>query len=320
MLIRVQACSLAPGDVRTMSGLTKFVQMPKSGFPYIPGGDVVGIVEEADPECSRFNVGDCVVARFHDAPSGGLAEYCIVKTSLAAIKPAGLSTVEAAALPASVIVAAAVVQKWVRAGDRVLVLGATGGVGSHAVQLLKNRGASFVAATAQKVNRLDSTHVDRMVDYTKENWWEIPEFKASQFDLILDFAAFPNSWATCSSVLKTGWQGGRFITTAGDTPNFSVLGVCGVCALISKLFGRTCWTSCAKFVPKYCWFVGGLADPISEEIWTMVFKAIEEKQLKVCIDPLGPFPFTEEGVRQAFHLQASRHAHGKVVISGVMEV
>merc|ERR1719174_2024355 len=102
MLINVQACSLAPGDVRTMSGLTKFLQMPKSGFPYVPGGDVVGIVVEADPECSKFSVGDCVVARFHDAPSGGLAEYCVVKTSLAAIKPEALTTVEAAALPASV--------------------------------------------------------------------------------------------------------------------------------------------------------------------------------------------------------------------------
>lgn len=49
----------------------------------------------------------------------------------------------------------------------------------------------------------------------------------------------------------------------------------------------------------------------------MVFKAIEEKQLKVCVDPSGPFHFTEEGVRQAFRLQATRHAHGKVVISGI---
>jgi len=202
--------------------------------------------------------------------------------------------VEAAAVPASVVAAAVVVQKWVQPGDCVLVLGATGVVGSHVVQLLKSGGASFVAATAQKVNRLDATHVDRMVDYTKENWWEIQEFKASRFDLILDFAAFPNAWANSSSVLKTGWEGGRFITTAGDTPYFSVLGVCDVCVLLKRMFCRTCWTSCAKSAPKYCWFMGGLSDPISEEIWTMVFKAIEEKQLKVCVDPSGPFHFTEK--------------------------
>jgi len=317
MLVRVQACSLAPGDVRTMSGLTKFVQMPKSGFPYIPGGDIVGIVEEADPECSKFKVGDCVVARFSDAPSGGLAEYAVVKTSVAAIKPAGLSIVEAAAVPASVVVAVIVVQKWVQSGDRVLVLGATGGVGSHAVQLLKNAGACFVAATAQEANRLDATNVDRMIDYTKENWWEIPEFKASQFDLILDFAAFPKAWNNCGSVLKSGRRGGRFITTAGDTPHFSVLGVCDVCALLRKMFCRSRWTSCSKSLPKYSWFVGGLADPIPDQIWTTLFKAIDDGRLKVCLDPSGPFPFSEEGVRQAFHLQASRHVHGKVVISGI---
>lgn len=280
---------------------------------------MAGIVEEVDPECSKFNVGDCVVARFHHPPTGGLAEHCVVKTSLAAIKPAELSTVEAAALPASVIVAATVVQKWVKTGDRVLVLGATGGVGSHVVQLLKSGGASFVAATAQKVDRLDARHVDRMIDYTRENWWEIPEFKDSQFDLILDFAAFPNAWANCGAVLKTGWQGGRFITTAGDTPFFPILGVCDVLALIKNMFWRACWTSCAKSAPRYSWFMDGLADPIPEEVWAMVFKAIEEKQLNVCIDPLGPFPFTEEGVKQAFRLQASRHAHGKVVISCITE-
>jgi len=319
LLIRVQACSLAPGDVRTMSGLTKFVQMPKSGFPYTPGGDVVGIVEEADPECGKCGVGDCVVARFHGVPSGGLAEYAAVKTSLAGTKPAGLSTAEAAAVPASVVVAAIVVQTWVQVGDRVLVLGATGGVGSHAVQLLRNAGASFVAATAREVNRLDARHVDRRIDYIKENWWELPEFKASKFDLLLDFAAFPDAWANCRAVLKTGRQGGRFVTTAGDTPHFSVLGVCDVLALISRMLFRACWTSCVTSRPKYSWFVGGLADPITDETWAMVFKAIEEGRLKVCLDPSGPFPFSEQGVRQAFRLQATRHAHGKVVITGITE-
>mmetsp|Transcript_54227 Transcript_54227/g.101661 ORF Transcript_54227/g.101661 Transcript_54227/m.101661 type:complete len:356 (-) Transcript_54227:178-1245(-) len=319
-LIRVQACSLAPGDVRTMSGMTKFVQMPKSGFPYIPGGDVVGIVEEEDPESNKFRVGDCVVARFHDTPSGGLAEYCAVKTSLAAIKPESISAIEAAALPASVVVAVIVVQTWVRQGDRVLVLGATGGVGSHVVQLLKGRGASFVAAAARDVSILDARHVDRTIDYTKESWWDTPEFKASKFDLILDFAAFPHAWANCGSVLKTGAQGGRFITTAGDTPYFQVLSMRDVCGLLIKLFGRSCWTGCAgRSVPKYSWFIGGLSDPITDETWAMVFKAIEEGHLKPCLDPSGPFPFSEAGVRQAFALQAGRHAHGKVVISGITD-
>jgi len=314
LLLRVQACSLAPGDVRTMSGKTKFVQMPKSGFPYIPGGDVVGVVVEADPKCNRFAVGDCVVARFAGVPSGGLGQYCAVKTSLAAKKPDSISIVEAAALPASGIVAIVIVNKWVRAGDRVLVLGATGGVGSHAIQLLKHAGASFVAATARIPERLDRTHVDRVVNYTQEDWWDIPEFKTDKFDMILDFAGFDNSWTKCIAVLKDGKQGGRYITTVGDTPEFSVLNFCDVCSLMRRILCRGFWTSCNKTKPYYCWFLGGLADPIEDKSWTALFKAIEDGHLIVKIDPLGPFPFTEQGVRDAFRLQESRHIDGKVVI------
>jgi NADPH:quinone reductase-like Zn-dependent oxidoreductase len=314
LLLRVQACSLAPGDVRTMSGKTKFVQAPASGFPYIPGGDVAGIVAEADPECSKFKVGDCVIARFAGIPSGGLGQYCAVRTSLAALKPDGISVAEAAALPASGIVAVIIVEKWVKAGDRVLVLGATGGVGSHVVQLLKRAGASFVAATAQIPERLDPKHVDRIINYTHEDWWQIDEFKAEKFDLILDFAGFDNSWLNCSGVLKDGLQNGRYITTVGDTPEYPVLNCCDVCKLMRRLFCRGVWTSFNKAKPYYSWFIGGLADPIQDKSWAALFKAIKDKHLVVKVDPAGPFPFTEQGVRDAFRLQASRHVNGKVVI------
>lgn len=314
LLLRVQACSLAPGDVRTMSGKTKFAQTPASGFPYIPGGDVVGVVVEPDPECGRFNIGDCVIARFAGTPSGGLGQYCAVKTSLAAIKPACISIVQAAALPASGIVATVITEKWVNVGDRVLVLGATGGVGSHVVQLLKRAGAAFVAATARIPQRLDPKHVDWMINYTQEDWWQIAEFKADKFDLILDFAGFVNSWAKCVDVLKDGQHGGRYITTVGDTPEFTVLGICDVCSLMRKIICRRFWTSCNKSKPYYCWFLDGLADPIKETSWTALFQAIEDKHMTVKVDPSGPFSFTEEGVRDAFRLQESRHADGKVVI------
>eukprot|EP00421_Protoceratium_reticulatum_P068632 CAMPEP_0168426978 /NCGR_PEP_ID=MMETSP0228-20121227/36111_1 /TAXON_ID=133427 /ORGANISM="Protoceratium reticulatum, Strain CCCM 535 (=CCMP 1889)" /LENGTH=380 /DNA_ID=CAMNT_0008441005 /DNA_START=31 /DNA_END=1173 /DNA_ORIENTATION=+ len=336
LLLRVMACSLAPGDVRTMSGKTKFVQMPKSGFPYIPGGDVVGIVEEADPKCpEKFRVGDCVVARFHGTPSGGLAQFYAAKTSLCAVKPANISIVEAAAIPASVVVAMRVVEKWVRKNDRVLVLGATGGVGSHVVQLLKPQaGASFVAATARTVEWLEEVGrapgaacglIDRVIDYTAEDWWDIRDFQSpggNKFDLILDFAAFENGWRNCGLVLKSRADGGRYITTTGDSATFSVLGVGDICSLVRKMVCRSLCTSglcyCTRRTrPYYEWFVGGLADPIEPGIWAKVFQAMggDKPILKVVVDPRGPFPFSVEGVREAFALQESRHARGKVVIT-----
>ena len=317
LLLRVQACSLAPGDVRTMSGATRFVQTPASGFPYVPGGDVVGLVEEPDPECTTFRKGDCVIARFSDAPSGGLGEYHAVSTSLAALKPRGMSTAEAAALPASVVVAVITVERWLTPGDRVLVLGATGGVGSHAVQLLKSGGASFVAAVARIPECLAARDVDRVINYTQENWWEVSEFQGgNQFDLILDFAAFPDAWANCGAVLKSGNEGGRFVTTAGDSPYFPVRGCWDVLVLMKNIFWRKLWTSCScvTSAPRYSWFLGGLVDPIMADTWASMFQAIDDGGLRVILDSAGPFPFTEAGVKDAFRLQESRHAHGKVVI------
>ena len=75
LLLRVLSCSLAPGDVRTLSGWTSLVQHPKSGFPYTPGGDVVGIVEKLgdSSNTNKFKVGDCVISRFNDTPEGGIS-------------------------------------------------------------------------------------------------------------------------------------------------------------------------------------------------------------------------------------------------------
>jgi NADPH:quinone reductase-like Zn-dependent oxidoreductase len=75
LLIRVHACSLSPGDVRMLLGEADFVKKPKGGFPYVPGGDVCGIVEEMDTELqnARFKVGDEVIGTWETFGEGGLA-------------------------------------------------------------------------------------------------------------------------------------------------------------------------------------------------------------------------------------------------------
>ena len=74
LLLRVQACSLSPGDWRTLSGETKLIRKPKDGFPYIPGGDICGIVEEVGEGAStEFSVGDQVIATWSMMAVGGLA-------------------------------------------------------------------------------------------------------------------------------------------------------------------------------------------------------------------------------------------------------
>jgi len=372
IIIKVLACSLAPGDVRTLSGKTKFVQVPKGGypnddgskgtFPYIPGGDVCGIVTESDPDVSDSNkpeVGDSVIARFHGmAPCGGMAEFYAAKSALVSkvnLPDLQLTPVQAAALPASVVVAVRVARTWVKRGDRVLLLGATGGVGSHLVQILKKYGAEFVCGVCSKGERLekevqrgtvdcvveygefgekhqDDNHLNAHDDRAKEtasiacatSIWDgivtrCNHSKTRKFDLVVDTAAFPDAWSVGvlkKEIVKSSDQGGRFITTAGDVASYPVLGICDILRLMKRMLGRQVWRSmrCGHNEPQYSWWMGGLDEPIETEVWSEMFGLIKSKDLEVKIDPTGPFPFTEEGVRDAFRLQETRHAWGKVVV------
>ncbi|KAL7471225.1 hypothetical protein ACHAXS_011537, partial [Conticribra weissflogii] len=137
ILIQVQVCALAPGDVRVLSGHCDYFQEPPEGFPYIPGGDVSGIVAEADAE-SRFQQGDAVLAMFElPRPLHGLAEYVSVKENLVEMAPKNATPVESAALTSSALSAHLAVEKFVRPGYRILVLGGSGGVGTFFIQLAK---------------------------------------------------------------------------------------------------------------------------------------------------------------------------------------
>lgn len=318
LLLQVQACSLAPGDVRTLSGWTKLVQKPAS-WPYIPGGDVVGVVAEADPKCDKFKVGDCVVARFEGTPQGGLAEYTAVSTQLSGLKPAEMSIVDAAAVPASVTVALLTAKAWVREGDRVLVIGGTGGVGSHLVQLLKRAGASYVAATSKTHPALlrSFAGVDRVIDREEECWHTIAEFKERPFDLVFDLAApgKPSAaWGHAKGILKSGWHGGRFVTLAGPTPHFKVQTVPQALGLMRTILLGGAGPKIMPWLPRYSWFTGGLASPIKDELYAEIFMLVNDSKLRIVTDPAGPFPFTVEGVLDAFALQESRHTQGKVVV------
>ena len=321
LVLRVQAACLAPGDVRVASGWTTFVQTPPGGLPYVPGGDVVGVVVEEDQSARKFKLGDCVVARFHgNGPHGALAEFARVKSSLAAVKPVGISTPQAAAIPSSPVVALRVAQAWVKPGDRCLVIGGTGGVGSHLVQLLKGAGASYVAATAstQNVTLLETalrSSVDRAIDREKENFWEIAEFKSAPFDVLFDLAAPSKVWLHALAVLKSGWQGGRFVTLVGPEFHYKMQSAWQVLRVAKRVALDGFGTWLRPWLPRYSWWLGGLDDPIEDETWQRVFDLVRTGELRIILDPEGPFPFSEQGVRDAFRLQATRHARGKVVVA-----
>jgi NADPH:quinone reductase-like Zn-dependent oxidoreductase len=228
MIIKTHAVALACGDCRILSGLTRELQGPPS-FPYIPCGDASGIVEEIPKNVDTdfpFKVGDRVAARFVEGPSNALAEYALISHAVCEKVPAHISFVDAAALASAS--PAVLLAERIREGERVLVLGAGGGVGSHACQLMKAQGASFVAGVSEAPDRLLASPLkyDRAIDYTKTDIFTLQEFKDKPFDTILDLSAggwlklIKSNDAKTKSIIKPATEGGRFLTVTPDTAIF----------------------------------------------------------------------------------------------------
>jgi len=315
MLLRVQACALSPGDWRTLHGDADLVRNP--GFPFVPAFDVSGTVVEVDPRQARpqFQVGDEVVATWSGIALGGLAEYALAEPALAAAKPQKLSAVEGAALANSAGHALRISREKgrIRAGDRVLVLGGSGGVGTALLQFIKAAGASFVAATSTQEGLLKSLGADMVIDYTRQNWWEVEEFRRDKLDVVFDLAEGAPAWrrAKSSGVLKTGMRGGRFVAVTMMNPRQPFHHVGHMLGFLSGILWRWSWTRLAcAFVPIHVPVLSGVDAATLEA----VLAEAEAGSLRVVLDPSTPFPFNLDGVVRAFQLMDSMHAHGKVVV------
>jgi NADPH:quinone reductase-like Zn-dependent oxidoreductase len=147
VLVRVTAAGLNVVDNFVAVGMLGG-QWPRA-FPVVLGRDAAGVVAAVGPGVTRIRVGDEVVGTVPLAPpiqAGTLAEYALMPAEAVAVKPAGLDFVSAAALPfAGALATAAVDAVRPRPGQTVLVNGASGGVGSYAIQLAAARGAEVVA-------------------------------------------------------------------------------------------------------------------------------------------------------------------------------
>jgi NADPH:quinone reductase-like Zn-dependent oxidoreductase len=186
VLVRVHAAGVDPGVWHLMTGLPYPIRLgyglrrPKTR---VRGRDVAGCVEAVGAKVTRFQPGD----ELFGTCEGSFAEYACVREDRAARKPANLSFEQAAAVPISGQTALQVLRDAgkVRAGQRVLVIGAAGGVGSFAVQLAKSFGAEVTGVcSTTKVELVRSIGADEVIDYTRD------DFAATgrRWDLILDTA------------------------------------------------------------------------------------------------------------------------------------
>ncbi len=185
VLVRVRAAGVDRGTWHLMTGrpyalrLAFGLRRPKHP---VPGRDVSGVVVEVGAQVTAVAVGDEVIG----TADGSFAELAVVPESRVARKPAGLSFEEAAALPISGVTALQAVRDAgrVRPGDRVLVIGASGGVGSFAVQIATAYGAAVTGvASGGKADLVRSAGADRVIDYARE---AIDD--GTRYDVVLDIA------------------------------------------------------------------------------------------------------------------------------------
>lgn len=208
-LIRVRAAGITPTEFTWNS---TFVTRDKRGrLPAIPGFEMAGIVDEAGPDSSGPAKGDAVYGLLDFWRDGSAAEYVAARASDLAPKPESAGFIQAAAVPLSGLTAwqALFDHAKISQGDRVLIHGAGGGVGTFALQMAKWKGA-HVAATcsSSKADLVRELGADEVVDYTKARF----DQELEDMDAVLDTVGgetLERSW----SVLR---KGGALVTIVDD--------------------------------------------------------------------------------------------------------
>ena len=168
--------------VRLMFGLLK----PKIK---ILGTDVAGRVEAVGSKVTQFQPGDAVFGDLSDSSFGAFAEYVAVSEDALALKPVNVSFEEAAAVPSAALTALQGLRDkgQIQPGQKVLVNGASGGVGTFAVQIAKSLGADVTGVcSAKKMDVVRSIGADHVIDYRQEDVTQ----SGQQYDLILDAGAY----------------------------------------------------------------------------------------------------------------------------------
>lgn len=276
LLLRVHAASLNPVDYKTREG--KYPAIGRDQLPVTLGRDVSGVIEKCGRSIHGFNPGDAIYALL--APDrGSFAEYVLVKTAEAAIKPESLTHAEAAAVPLAALTA------WqglfdhggLAPGQRVLIHGGAGGVGHFAVQFAKARKATVLTTvSAGDLDFVRSLGADQAIDYKAQDFDQVFRDVDLVFDLI-GGETQARSW----SVLKPG---GVLVSTLGEPPQDAA----------RRHDARG---------------VGYMAEPSGAQL-ADIAQLIEAGAVRPVIATTFPF----SAAREAEQWQETSHAHGKMVL------
>lgn len=304
VIIRVKASSLNYHDVFTRRGMPGI----KLNLPVVPGLDLAGEVTELGEGVTEVKVGDRVLVDplnrvegglMGETNDGGLQEYARVRAHQLVPIPDGVSFEQAAALPVAYGTAHRMMftNGQIKAGDKVLILGASGGVGTGAVLLAKLAGAHVIAcgSSEAKLEKLKEIGADEVIDYTKVDFakevfarFGKPHRRTTEggVDVVVNFTG-GDTWVKSMRALK---RGGKLLT-CGATAGFDP---------VEDL--RFIWTFELKILGSNSW---------AREDLTALLGYIAEGRLKPVIDKVFPL----EEAQEALRLIEEREVIGKVIIA-----
>ena len=288
VLVQVVAAAVNPVDWKVMRGDLRVVSGRR--FPRFIGADFAGTVAEVGAGVADFKAGDAVFGNVNPLAGrrGGMAEFVVVRPSEIALKPANVTFADAATLPVAGVSALDCLDRLgeARSGQRLLVIGAAGGVGAFITQLAKNSGL-LVTAVCRGCNGdwVRLLGADQVIAYDREKVFG----GDARYDLIIDAAAV-SSFGECKDWLTPR---GIYVNTMPTPRNFFD-------AWRTRFFSaQKARVLMAKITaPRLAALAGMLS---------------EEKLKSVVVER---FPLSE--VRQAYELSATGHVRGKIVVEIAM--
>ena len=293
VLVKVKAAAVNPGDWHALRG-TPFLQRLETGLlkprDQILGADVAGVVEAVGSNVEGFLPGDEVYGDLYWCGFGAFAEHVAIPEKSAARKPVNLTFEEAAAVPQAAFTALHALRDagQVKAGQKVLINGASGGVGTFTVQIAKAFGAEVTGVcSTRNLDLVLSIGADRVIDYTQEDFTQ----NGQRYDLIIDIVAnYP------LTVLKQSLKPHGRCVVVGFSTLLHMIKVNIQAPWISKNGGQKL----------------GMLNPNEDQTDLEVMKdLLESGKVVPVIDRQYLLSETPEAIR---HLEKG-HARGKVVIS-----
>lgn len=301
LLVAVHAASVNPVDFKIRDGMLKMI-VP-FGFPLILGNDLSGVVRAVGAGVTRFRPGDAVFARMDKKRIGAFAELAVVAEADAAAKPANLSHVEAAAVPLAGLTAWQALFEigGLAAGQKVLIHGGSGGVGTFAIQLARHAGATVATTVgARNAGLARGLGADVVIDYKAQRFEDV----VSGYDLVFDTQAGDIRHRSFA-VLR---RGGVLVSIAG-TPDGRLARQWGLNPLLGLLLdflNRKTLRLAKQNGVRYEYL---FMHPSGEQL-AQIGRLLADGSLRPVIDKVFPL----DQVREALACSEAGHATGKVVV------